>query len=256
MSTNDCAALVGAYADWLRSGLSAAPVEGGCELTTPFLDRHNDHLQIYAERIGDKIVLTDDGYILSDLKASGLDINTDKRRDVLAGTLRGFGVHLRNGELTIEAAPSNVGARIHSMVQAMLAVNDMYVMGQERVAGFFFEDVRTFLEEHQVRYVPRIKVAGTSGYDHTIDFLIPRSPERPERLVQAIAAPSRDYIIPFLFAITDTRQTRGADAEAYAFLNDEGISKIAPNVTEALEEYDVTPAYWSQREHVIEALTN
>jgi hypothetical protein len=254
--SDECGTLVDSYVDWLRSGLSAAKVETGCELTTPFLDRHNDHIQIYAEPRGGKILLSDDGYMLADLRASGLEIDTDKRRDVVMTTLRGFGVHLHDDELTIEASTNNVGARIHSLVQAMLAVNDMYVMGQARVAGFFFEDVRAFLDEHDVRYSPRVKVPGTSGYDHQIDFLIPRSKNRPERIVQAIAAPSREYIVPFLFSITDTRQARGADAEAYAFLNDEGAAKVAANVTDALDEYGVVPALWSEREQYVEALAS
>lgn len=251
---DDCQTLVDSYARWLHGGLQAARVEGACELTTPFLDRHNDHIQIYAERADGRILLTDDGYVLADLRASGLDIDTDKRRDVLASTLRGFGVHLHGEELRIEASSANLGGRVHSLVQAMLAVNDMYVMSQHRVAGFFFEDVRAFLDQHDVRYVPRVKISGTSGYDHTIDFLIPRSRSRPERLVQAISVPQRDHIVPFLFSITDTRQTRGLDAEAIAFLNDEGTVRIAPNVTEALAEYEVTPAYWSAREEYVPEL--
>lgn len=254
MSNGGCEALVESYVGWLRAGMRAARVEGGCELTLPFLDRHNDHLQIYADQKDGRILLTDDGYVISDLRASGVEIDTDKRQDILTTTLHGFGVHLREGELVVEASPQNVGARIHSLVQAMLAVNDMYVMSQHRVAGFFYEDVRAFLDDHDVRYVPRVKVAGTSGYDHTVDFLIPRSKSRPERLVQAISVPQRDHIVPFLFSITDTRETRGLDGEAFAFLNDEDGARIAANVTEALDEYGVRPVLWSSRGEAVEAL--
>jgi hypothetical protein len=55
----------------------------------------------------------------------------------------------------------------------MLAVNDMFVMAQPRVASFFFEDVRNFLDSQDIRYTARVKLAGKSGYDHGIDFLIP-----------------------------------------------------------------------------------
>ena len=65
MNREECRQLVDAYVEWLRRGISAESVGEACELTTPFLDRHNDHIQIYAIRRNGKIVLSDDGYILS-----------------------------------------------------------------------------------------------------------------------------------------------------------------------------------------------
>ena len=63
-----------------------------CELTTPFLDRHNDHLQVYATRRNGSFVLSDDGYVLSDLRTSGLEIDTPKRKIILESVLNGLGV--------------------------------------------------------------------------------------------------------------------------------------------------------------------
>jgi hypothetical protein len=139
----------------------------------------------------------------------------------------------------------------------MLAVNDMFVMGQPRVASFFFEDVRNFLDANSVRYTPRVKLAGKSGYDHGIDFLIPKSRTRPERILQAIAAPKRDNIFAYLWTLSDTRAARTgasqAEAEAYAFLNDQDQT-IGGDVIEALGVYNVVPAVWSQRHSYVQAL--
>lgn len=253
MTVDPCVTLVEEYSQWLRQGLSATAIDSGCELTTPFLDRHNDHLQVYAERVGQRVLLSDDGYTLADLRASGLDIDTDKRREVFETTLAGFGVKVRDGELTAEASSSNLGARVHGLVQAMLAVNDMHVMAQARVAGFFFEDVKAFLDANDVRHVDRVKITGRSGYDHRIDFLIPRSNDRPERFVQAITAPTKDLIVPYLFGISETRQTRDGDVQAFAFLDDQSRT-VGPGVQEALREYDIAPAPWSQRDEFAEAL--
>src|SRR5215510_7633738 len=92
MNRQECQQLIDSYVDWLRRGLSVALVEDSCELTTPFLDRHNDHLQIYATRENGKIILSDDGYVLADLEASGLELVTPKRKAVLDSLLNGFGV--------------------------------------------------------------------------------------------------------------------------------------------------------------------
>ena len=249
--------MIDAYVAWLRQGLSVEEVSGACEMTTPFLDRHNDHLQVYATRHNGSIVLSDDGYILSDLRTSGLELDTAKRKVVLDSILNGLGVRAESGKLIVEASANNLGQRLHSLVQAMLAVNDMFVMGQTRVASFFFEDVRNFLDANNVRYTARVKLAGKSGYDHGIDFVIPKSRKKPERILQAIAAPKKDNIFSYLWALSDTRAARAGEveAEAYAFLNDQDLA-VGGDVIEALEAYRVVPAVWSRRDMYIDALAN
>jgi len=257
MKRDECQKLIDSYVDWLRQGLSVAEVGGACELTTPFLDRHNDHLQVYAKRQNGIIVLSDDGYVLSDLRTSGLEMDTPKRKTVLESVLNGLGVRQENGQLLVETSAHNLGQRLHSLVQAMLAINDMFVMAQPRVASFFFEDVREFLDGHEIRYTDRVKLAGKSGYDHGVDFVIPKSRKRPERILQAIAAPRKENIVAYLWTLGDTRAARTGEAEqepeAYAFLNDRD-QPVGGDVIEALNAYRVTPAAWSNREQYVEAL--
>lgn len=255
MSKSECEELIKAYLEWLRKGLSVERLEGACELTTPFLDRHNDHLQIYVEKKDGKIVLSDDGYILSDLRTSGLEVIKARRKEVLESILNGFGVANEQGKLVIEASQTNLGQRVHSLVQAMLAVNDMFVMAQPHVEAFFWEDVRQFFDDHAIRYSPRVKVPGRSGYDHAVDFLIPRSETRPERMVQAMNAPNKNTVTSYLFALTDIRKIRNGNSEAYAFLNDQDRA-VGGDVTEALQAYEVKPVLWSVRDDYVEALAN
>jgi hypothetical protein len=128
VNKEECQGLIDSYIEWLRKGLAVESLENACELTTPFLDRHNDHLQIYDLPRNGNILLSDDGYILSDLRTSGLDVTTPKRRAVLETMFRGFGVRVDGKQLVVEASQKNLGQRIHSLIQAMLAVNDMFVM--------------------------------------------------------------------------------------------------------------------------------
>jgi hypothetical protein len=106
---------------------------------------------------------------------------------------------------------------------------------------------------HEVRYIDRVKISGTSGFDHAIDFLIPKSPNRPERLLQTINVPSKSTVTSYLFTLTDTRNARGTDSEAYVFLNDEDQT-VSASTIEALEAYSVVPARWTRREQYVEAL--
>ena len=82
---------------------------------------------MYATRRNGTIILSDDGYVLSDLRTSGLDLDTPKRRMVLDTVLEGMGVRSERNQLLVEASPSNVGQRLHSLVQAMLAVKETLI---------------------------------------------------------------------------------------------------------------------------------
>ncbi len=166
--TVDRADVAGAYLDWLRVRVrEEALSEDITELTTPFLDRHNDRLQIYAERRGDNhFVLSDDGYILAELKSSGVEARGQRREELFGEILRDYGVQLRGTELQVEAPVAKLGQCAHNLVQAMLSLDDMFVLAQPKVETIFFDDVAGFLDEHDVRYSPRVKFAGKSGLDH------------------------------------------------------------------------------------------
>lgn len=243
----NCEQLKSAYVDWLQRGLNVQAIDDFCELTTPFLDRHNDYLQVVAKANTEgKFVLSDDGYILSDLRASGAEISTPKRREILATILRGFGVREENHRLVVDATQRNLGQKVHALVQAMLAVNDMFVLAQPRVESLFYEDVESYLEENDVRFSPRVKITGVSGFDHAIDFLIPASRSQPERLVKAINNPSKNNIESLLFSLQDTNRARTSESKAFAVLND-AQSDIGDDIMTALGNYEVVPAPWSRR---------
>lgn len=253
MKADECDRLVDEYLNWLKAELQAEPVNGHAELTTPFLDRHNDYLQVYAQRVGERIRLTDDGFILTDLRHAGLEFNTPKRKALLQTILNGVGVEEQNGQLVVEASDRTLGQKTHALIQAMISVNDMFVMAQPRVASVFWEDVQEYLVEHDVRFSPRVKLAGRSGFDHGIDFLIPASRHAPERIVKAINAPSKNTITSYLFALDDTRQARSDESDAYAILND-SVRPVPAEVLEALDAYRVVSVPWSHREEFADRL--
>jgi hypothetical protein len=118
--------LIDNYVRWLKDKTVLRQVKDWVEITTPYLDRHNDYLQIYAKRQNGGYLLTDDGYVLEDLEQSGCKLESAKRQALLRITLNGFGVQTNEGRLEIHASPDNFGLRKHNLIQAMLAVNDLF----------------------------------------------------------------------------------------------------------------------------------
>jgi hypothetical protein len=246
---NEVQALLDQYWTWLRDKTTLRRVDDWVEITTPYLDRHNDRLQIYARRRDGGFVLTDDGYVLQDLEQAGCKIDSAKRQALLKMTLNGFGVQVNDQALEVHASPDNFALRKHNLVQAMLAVNDLFYLASPMIASLFFEDVVAWLELSEIRYTPKIKFTGKSGYDHLFDFVIPKSKAQPERIMRAISRPNRETAQATAFAWIDTREVRPPESRAYAILND-SEHPVSESVLDAMRNYDVRPVLWSGREQV------
>ena len=242
------------YMAWLKDKTTLRQIENWVEITTPYLDRHNDYIQIYAKKENNGFLLTDDGYTIVDLEQSGCKLQSPKRQDLLKMTLNGFGVQLQNNMLEVHASKDNFALRKHNLVQSMLAVNDMFYLAVPMVASLFYEDVVAWLDLHEVRYTPKVKFTGKTGYDHLFDFVIPKSRLQPERILQTINRPNRDTAQAVAFSWIDTKEVRPPDSKAYAILNDSEQS-ISSAVVDALRSYDVKPIPWSAREDVREELS-
>jgi hypothetical protein len=246
--------LLSDYRAWLRDKTALREVNGSwVEITTPYLDRHNDALQIYARQDSGGYVLTDDSYTIHDLEASGCSLNTEKRRDLLKMTLKGFGVKLNDEALEVHATTENFPLHKHNLVQAMLAVNDLFYLAKPVVESLFYEDVVSWLDANDIRYTPQVKFTGTSGYDHLFDFVVPKSRKQQERILQAINRPNRDTAGLFILAWVDTRQVRPPESKAYAVLNDND-QVISSAVLEAFRSYQIQPVVFSQRAVVVTEL--
>jgi hypothetical protein len=251
MSLAEIEQLLYNYRAWLRDRTALRQVNGEwVEITTPYLDRHNDALQIYIRAENSGYVLTDDSYTIHDLEASGCNLRTEKRQDLLRMTLNGFGVKLQDEALEVHTTAESFPLKKHSLIQAMLAVNDLFYLTKPVVESLFFEDVVAWLDANDIRYTPKPKFTGISGYDHLFNFVIPKSRKQPERIVQAISHPTRETALSFINAWTDTRQTRTPESKAYAMLND--IEQpVSGNVIDALQNYQIRPVPWTDRAQVV-----
>lgn len=241
--------LLSDYVAWLKDKTVLRQIDDWVEITTPYLDRHNDYVQIYAKKVNGGFLLTDDGYTIDDLEQSGCALESRKRQDLLKMTLNGFGVKLDGKALEIRASRDNFALRKHNLLQAVLAVNDMFCLAVPMVANLFFDDVVAWLDLHEIRYTPKVKFTGKSGYDHLFDFVVPKSRQLPERIIKAVNHPNRETSQAIAFSWIDTKEVRPADARAYALLND-SEQAVSQSILDALTNYEVHPVLWSKRESV------
>lgn len=243
----DIKLLLDKYYEWLKDKTIWKEIDQWAEITTPYIDRHNDYIQIYLRKEGNEFLLTDDSYTINDLLQEGCSLDSEKRQKLLEITLNGFGVQRDyNDALFVKASPENFALKKHNLIQAVLAVNDLFYLAAPHVSSLFFEDVRTWLDQEDIRYSERVSFTGHSGYNRLFDFLIPKSRQEPERIIKLINRPDRANADSLVMSWLDTKEERPSGSKAFAFVND-NERKVPKDVEDALRSYEIIPVLWSQR---------
>lgn len=243
--------LVDAYASWLKDNFFLRQLDNGIvSVSTPFLDRHNDCIEIYVVPEGTGFLITDGGETLGDLESCGVDMKSQSRRSMLRGVVTGLGVFLtENDELSVRAAKSDFVVKKHLLIQSILTVGDLFFTSRPYVENVFLEEVQNWMEQADIRFTSNIKIAGRSGLDHHFHFVIPHSSKAPERLIKVINSPRKETAELMTFAWLDTRETRRSDSKAIAVLNDTE-RQVSAQVIEVFENYEIESMLWSRREEV------
>lgn len=245
--------LVDDYLSWLKSNMSQEVLSNGIiEITTPFLDKNNDYTQIYVEQKGNKFILSDYGYTINELLMMGIDINSPKRKDIIQTILNRFGVKLIDENLMISATSNSYPMAKHNLLQAMLAIDDLFYLSRTNVVSVFTEEVENFFNSNEIYYMSNVSFIGIAGYTHNYEFTLQRSKNNPERLIKVANNLTKSMTESILFAWEDTRAVRKEDSVLYTFVNDN--HKVPDKYISALENYDVIPIIWSKRSDYLDKL--
>ncbi|WP_273420239.1 DUF1829 domain-containing protein [Veillonella caviae] len=236
------------YLDWLKSEFTERDLGNGyTEITAPFLDRHNDYIQVYIQTISDNLFrLSDDMYTINDLKMSGVDLTTPKRKQVIQDVIRKRGIELdiKTGELFLNTSSHKLGEAQHQMFQAMLDINDLFYLNQASIKTFFFEDVVQYFDDHKIYYTRDISFKGKSGYTQNFDFVLQRNERNPERLIKLLNVPNRANLERLMFSWEDVQEQRNNDGKFIIMINDRN-KNISGHLSH-LEEYNIQGIPWSQ----------
>ena len=245
------------YVAWLRDKIKFKELNGTIEITTPLMDRHNDYFQIYVTQMDDSnFRITDAGYVIGDLELDGIDVlHSPKRKELLQATLNRHGVKLsKSKDLYVEATMNSFAQKKHMLIQAMLTINDMFMVSRSNVSGIFAEEIARFFEEHDIRFTPNISFVGKTGFTHQFDFVIPKSKHEPERIIKSINVIGKQSTSVLLFAWNDTKEMRSNESELFVFIND-SLKKASDDSLRAFDQYNVSAIPWSKRNDQLTHLT-
>lgn len=225
-------------------------------LDTPFYNRHNDTIIIYIQELKNgHIKITDAGYTLDDLESDGIFINKSKNKvNIMLRQLKSFAVNLdkNTNELYIESSIADYAVNQNLLIQAVLFVNDMFLLSNKRVASIFLSEVAGFLEDNNIRSVTNRNIIGATGMVHHFDFSIPGFKNIPERLIRVMNSSNNEYYAKSI--AMDMRQAKEVIPETsfYAFINDD--SKVDEKVINLFEFEGIKPVLFSKKSEYIKEL--
>lgn len=237
-------------------------------IEVPFLDNFSDEIEMYAVGLSNnKIQLTDDGWTLDNLLSKGVDINrSKKRKNILLTQLKGYGISLNDDELTVTVNKTHFAEAKNRLLQAILFVNDMFMLARNNTASIFVEDVGNFLVANNIRATANIAFSGYSGMTFKFEYLISGIKDIPTRLIKTLSVPNNTvFAKSILTDITETRKIR-SDAETptdyYVFMNDidnstgsqSSLKSVKPEITSMFEDNGIKPVLYSKRDDVIAEL--
>ena len=233
------------YIDWLKEEITITEIGKTFEITSPFLDRFNDYLQIYVTPMdNENLQLSDDSYIINNLITSGVDLSSKRRKELLNSITKKFGIEKKETELTVNCTLNDFPKKKHLLAQAMLTIDDMFMLSQNRIASLFLDDLIEFFNKKEIFYTENVSFIGKTGYAFQYDFVLQRSKNHPERLCKAINNMSKSNVESILFAWSDTRETRHEDTQLIVIVND--ANTINENEVNALTNYDAKVIKFSE----------
>ncbi len=245
------------YNNWIVKKFAYKDINSGViRIDTPFFDRHNDSLILYALiDSNNNIVLTDGGYVLDDLESSGVDIiASPKKTELLKKHLNSYGVNLKDSDLSIKTNVKDFPHHKHRLLQAMLFTNDMFMLGKKTVKGIFFEDVAKFLEKNNIRAFQNANFVGNSGMTHKFEFSIPGIKNIPDKLIKTLNVPNNEMYAKALTAdVKNTAEVFNRPSKFYAFINDQE-KEITPDILHLLEYDNIKVIPFSKKKEIIAEL--
>jgi len=245
------------YMDWLAGRIDQTQIDDNVyRFTMPFLDRHNDQIEVYIIYDGETFTITDDGTTIRDLQLSGLNLKSNSnRKRAFDLILNSHGVSKdKYDALYVTGTKRELSVKKHLLAQCMQKVGDLFYTQQTKSESFFLTDVRDFLDTKDIRYTPRVMFTGKSRLQAEYDFAIPRSKDAPERIIQVVNRLDINYTKAIIFNWTDIVDTRDKGAELYTFISDTEKATSKDLLT-ALSEYDIQSVPWSKREDFAEILS-
>lgn len=237
----DPQSLVEKYLAWLKQEITITDCGEFCGISVPLLDRFNDYLQIFVKEENGGLLITDGGYIISNLITSGIGLRKgSEKRNRIDSIIREHNLTLKDDAIWVCTTFEKFPVVKHSVLQAMLEIDDLYDVGRP-ANTVFANEVQSLFDSHQLYYTRDITLRGRTGGIYTYDFLFQRNERRNEdiycKTINRLTETHRNLAI---FNWTDSQLARSAKSRLLVLYNDEPKSAKRGQNIKAFQEYGIT----------------
>jgi hypothetical protein len=243
--------LINEYYVWLKNKTVIIPdiSTEWVAIQTPFIGLYNDVIEIYAQKKGDTIVLSDNGETLNNLELVGASISrTGERRNIAERILLNYGIQLSGKELLTTTNELSFPQKKHNFLSAIMELNDLYILSKSTISSIFKEDVRIYLDEKDIIYTPDFISKGSTGLEFMFDFQI--AGKKNEIVLKSFNTINKQSLTSFLFSWDDIKPIREKiskkNVTAIAFLND-SEKPIKNDIINAFKSKNADYILWSER---------
>lgn len=195
MSNLNAKVLKDSYISWLTEEFVYTDLDKGfVSISTPFIDSDFDSISLYAQFLNNDVIkLTDMGYTIFNLESHGVDINRKfkTRFTILEQITNDFGINFDYGKsnsLSLKTDLKNFAKAKNRLLQAIMRVNDLEYLSNNKVKTSFNEMVSQLLIDNDINFTPNIEIPVKGIVSPHFDFGIPNNKEG-EHLIRTSARP-------------------------------------------------------------------
>ena len=136
----------------------------------------------------------------------------------------------------------------------MVKVSDMFYLSKNTIQSIFLDDVQSFFDANDVRYVDNICLTGKSKLTTHYDFAIARSKKSAERFIKVVNNMDLNAARNIIFSWNDTKDMRQQGTKLYTFIQDTD-KKISEDAIRAIQEYGINTALWTEKDKYVQELS-
>lgn len=242
------------YFDWITKNILLTEFKDFIEIETPFLDMHNDHINLLFLKNENDYLLSDDGYILNELELLNLSVNsTTKRKDYFYKTLKIFGVNYNNSSNELYVRFNNLDQypqRQQDLLQCIIHITDMLITSRSSSGSVFINDVENFFLENSIPFSRGASYHGKSGNTQTFDFTTPRLKNIKEKIINTVNSPTGGNYMNVIFPFIDIAESHAKDDSLFYVIVNNIESEIPKNFEKSLNNYDISLLEWKKKEQI------
>lgn len=242
------------YFKWMKENYRYKELEGSTEITTPFINPLNDYIRIYLEVLPNhEIKLSDDGLTMNELVLAGIDVQTKARKRLIQNVLNQFNLVLDREEIVTFVKNDSFTQSKHNLVQGILKLYDLTLTTKSNVSRLFYEEVFDFLYNEEIIGSAKVSVSGESGIKYFIDFILPETKSKPEKLINFANHLDFNKVTTDAFMyrdVKDNRPSRSGLAPQMFIVANDFENPITTKARQAAEHENLSILNWSDKDKI------